>query len=305
MLTNIIPLLDSDLSELQKLLNTHTSKDNYLHSASYFAMTGRNGLYMIKKEDSTIVLCKHPNLDNTFLIYPIIGEPNELLLQTTMVTLQKMGANVQFARFEEPPFQQLEQSDVVAVKEVTLDWMYPIHTLDTTLVTEHKGGGFQHFRQKHNKLKNTNVTAINLDSKNHRGDIISILTKWAPNEKQDVYLRLLDMFDYAPLKGRVVYVDGNPVGFSIFEKTGIKTGIANAFAHIGLHGVIGASQHVMLDMCQVLQCDGFSKVCIGGSETDGLERFKRKLCPVESLQLNSWYSITGKRSQVHKKAISA
>ena len=304
MSTDIKPVLDTDLLDLQKLLDTHTSKDSYQRSAGYFAMTGRDGLYMVEKGNSTVLLCKHPNLDNTFLLYPVIGEPNEELLRMTMTAVQKTGAFVQFARFEQPPFQQQRSNDVVAVRETTLDWSYPVHTLDTALVSEHKGGGFQHFRQKHNKLKDANVHAVDLDPENHRNDIIDILTKWSPDEKQDVYLRLLEMFDDTPLAGRVIYTEGKPIGFSIFEKTDTTEGIANAFAHIGLHEVTGASQRVMLDMCKTLNSEGFGKVCIGGSEDEGLDRFKRNLCPVESVQLNSWYSIAGMHLDHARKFIA-
>lgn len=301
---DIRPVSDSDLADLQKLLDAHSSKDPYQRSAGYFAMTGRDGLYKVEKEGSTVLLCRHPNLENTFLIYPVIGESNEELLRITMTAVQKTGASVQFARFEQPPFQKHKRNDVVAVRETTLDWSYPVHTLDTALVSEHKGGGFQHFRQKHNKLKDTNITAVDLDPEHHRDDIIDILTKWSPDEKQDVYLRLLEMFDDRPLAGRVIYADGQPIGFSIFEKTDHKAGIANAFAHIGLHEVIGASQHVMLDMCQTLHREGFNKVCIGGSEDEGLDRFKRNLCPVESIQLNSWYSIAGMHLDHARKLVA-
>lgn len=302
--TDIRPILDTDLDDLQKLLDSHSSKDPYQRSAGYFAMTGRDGLYKIEKEGSTVLVSRHPNLDNTFLIYPVIGEPNETLLRTTMTTLQRMGSAVQFARFEKPPFQQQKYNDVVAVRETTLDWSYPIHTLNTALVAEHKGGGFQHFRQKHNKLKDTDITAVDLSPELHRNEVIGILTKWSPNEKHDVYMRLLDMFDDYSLAGRVIYAGGQPIGFSIFEKTDLDAGVANAFAHIGLHEVNGASQHVMLDMCETLHREGFDKVCIGGSEDEGLDRFKRNLCPIESVQLNSWYSIAGMRLDHARKLVA-
>ena len=289
--TAIKPISDSDLVDLQELLNKHTSPDYYQSSATYFGMTGRDGLYKIERNGSTVIISGHPNLENTFLLFPVIGKNNEELLYTTMQALRKTGVNIQFARFETPPFLNGFSRSVVGTQETTLDWAYPVHTLSTSLVSEHKGGGFQHFRQKHNKLKGKKISAVDLDPRKHSEEIASILQKWSPDEKQDVYFRLLDMFDYAPLAGRIIYVDGEPVGFSIFEKTNPEKGIANAFAHIGLHEVTGASQHVMLDMCQSLLKDGFEKVCIGGSEDEGLDRFKRNLCPIESVSLQSWIPI--------------
>ena len=102
------------------------------------------------------------------------------------------------------------------------------------------------------------------------------------------YGRLLELFDELPLKGRVVFQDGQPVGFSIWEETSQTEGLANAYAHIGLHEVPGMARFVIFDMCETLLARGFDRVCIGGSETEGLDQFKRRLRPVESLDLASY-----------------
>ena len=79
------------------------------------------------------------------------------------------------------------------------------------------------------------------------------------------YESLLDLFDVLPMHGRLIWYDGKPAGFSIWEETDPVNGMANALAHIGIHQVSGLSRFVMVDMCQMLEAKGFDRVCIGGS----------------------------------------
>ena len=94
-----------------------------------------------------------------------------------------------------------------------------------------------------------------------------------------------------------IYSDLKDVGGEILIKGVTETSWGNgddkAFLDIGIHQVSGLSRFVMLDMCQTLQARGFRRVCIGGSETSGLNQFKQQLRPVESLSLSS-YAITPK-----------
>ena len=147
----------------------------------------------IEKENSIIIFCKHPNIENTHLVFPVIGDANETLFNTVIITLQRMGSNVQLARFEHPPFQK-DNNNFVAVTENILDWTYPVHTLDTALVCNHIGTKFQCLRTGLNKLKDKNVQSLDLDPEKHKNTIIHILNKWSPTEKQDVYFHLLDLY---------------------------------------------------------------------------------------------------------------
>ena len=90
------------------------------------------------------------------------------------------------------------------------------------------------------------------------------------------------------MAGRLIAVNGRPSGFSSWEETDRERGMANALAHLAVHEVKGLSHFVMVDMCRTLVDRGFSQVCIGGSETEGLDRFKRKFAPVSSVRLNSY-----------------
>ncbi len=176
------------------------------------------------------------------------------------------------------------------VEEKELDWAYPVHTLGTSKVADHRGNLFQQFRTKLNKLDRSRITVDDLQPHQHSEAVAKILKGWNGPEPEKLapYQRLLDLFGALPLRGRLAFQDGQPVGFSIWEETSQAEGLANGYAHIGLHEVPGMSRFVILDMCETLLARGFDRVCIGGSETEGLDQFKRQLRPVESLDLASY-----------------
>ncbi len=174
-------------------------------------------------------------------------------------------------------------------------WAYPVCTLETNIVSQHSGNKFQQFRTALNRLDLNKIQATDFDPVQQRDAISEVLQRWAMNDEDKIspYESLLELFDVLPMRGRLIWYDGKPAGFSIWEETDPASGMANAHAHIGIHQVCGLSRFVMLDMCQVLEAKGVDRVCIGGSETSGLNQFKQQLRPVESLSLSS-YAITPK-----------
>ena len=267
------------------LLNAHLShshsRDPYQHSPAYFLMTGRHGLWQARYKDSTLLVALHPNVAGRFLIFPPIGADGDTLLAAMARHGADLGAAVQLARCDTPP-----PAGFTAVKEDVLDWRYPVHVLDTAKVVSHRGRGFQHFRTNLNRLNGQNIAAHDLDPRTDRETIAQVLHHWAAPDQHEVYDRLLDLFGHVSLAGRIITHNGQPVGFSIWEHT--APDLANAYAHIGLYDPRGTSQWVYWDMCRTLEAKGITRVCIGGSETKGLDQFKRKLCPIESIPLSSY-----------------
>ncbi|WP_425088865.1 phosphatidylglycerol lysyltransferase domain-containing protein [Stappia sp.] len=289
-------LTDFDLGWLQRVLDRHQTNDPYQASATYYAMTGRDGVWLAKDEtaQSAAVVCQHPNLSNSYLVFPPIGARGDALVWEVMKRIAATGADCQVARANEALVKRLSGSSahgaLVAAPERVLDWAYPVHTLDTAKLAAHRGGDYEPLRRKLNKLDMDKVTAIEIAPDVHRNTIEGIVALWShgDRDKSAPYQRLLDLFGAAPLSGRLHFFDGEPAGFSIWEQTTPETGMANAFAHIGLREIPGLSQYVMVDMCRTLEDRGYSRVCIGGSETAGLDQFKRQLRPVRSVSVGTW-----------------
>jgi len=308
------PVQDDDLFELQAILNNHQSADPYQSSAGYFAMTGRDGLWLVQEGSAAVVVCRHPNISDEFLVFPPIGKGGPSLLAKTIAAVSKTGAKISLARAGEDVTDKLFASysnvQLKRVPEKILDWAYPVHTLDTAKVIKHTGRAFQQFRTQINKIDTKDVVAFDLDLGVHRQTVREIVQKWSDGEDEKVapYMRMLDLFKILPMSGRIVFNNGQPAGFSVWEETFPNNGLANAYAHLGLHEIEGMARFVMLDMCQNLHRNGFSKVCIGGSETAGLDQFKRQMRPVESVVLGSMQIVPAepamKKSQVAVATVS-
>jgi hypothetical protein len=204
-------------------------------------------------------------------------------------TLFKMGDEIQLARFENDSVIKTVSSHFIQMPEQALDWTFPIRTIDTAKVFGLSGNGLQHVRQKLNHLDKDLLKSEDLNVSNHKRAIEEILNKWASADKHGIYYSLLKFFDYLPLTGRIIFYDNQPAGFSIWEETSARKKVANAYANIGLYEMTGLSHFVIYDMCRKLQEKGFEKLCLGGSETEGLDQFKRKFCPVENAELFSFY----------------
>jgi len=287
------PVQDDDLADLQSILNNHQSSDPYQSSAGYFAMTGRDGLWLVKEGSAAVVVCRHPNIRDEFLVFPSIGKGGPSLLTKTIAAVSKIGVKISLARAGEDVTEKLFDSypnvQLKRMPEKILDWAYPVHTLDTAKVVKHTGRAFQQFRTQINKIDTKDVVAFDLDLGVHRQAVREIVLKWSDGEDEKVapYKRMLDLFKTLPMSGRIVFNKEQPAGFSVWEETFPKNGLANAYAHLGLHEIEGMARFVMLDMCQTLHRNGFSRVCIGGSETAGLDQFKRQLRPIDSVSLGS------------------
>ena len=290
------PVSDTDLVALQESLAEEGEQtDPYARSATYFAMTGRHGLWKLERFGSAVLLCLHPNDDDTILVFPPRGPYGRTVLEMALRALKGNERNVRLARADSHmALPTVATADMEKVAEEMLDWRYAVHVLDTQRVSEHRGRRFQEVRTALNQMDDSRVEAVDLEPAKHGGNVRDIVEEWADDETavRECYDRLLDLFVKLSLHGRILFYDGKASGFSIWEETEPERGLANAFAHIGLHDIRGMSRLVMVDMCRTLSERGISRVCIGGSENEGLDHFKRKFCPVESIDLCS-YSVGG------------
>src|SRR5690606_20692638 len=68
----IIRITPDNMAMLSHYLQHHVSEDPYLLSPAYYAMTGRHGLWLYRGNTSRIIFCRHPNVKNKHLIFPVI-----------------------------------------------------------------------------------------------------------------------------------------------------------------------------------------------------------------------------------------
>lgn len=280
--------------------------DPYNSSLSYHMLTGRRGVEIISSNRAVGIIARHPNAsDSDILFFPdnkvsidivsafldatrcdgalTIGRvPADISDVTAALLSQKFGNKYTFS----------------AVDEEILDWKYPVHTLSTEAVYRHTGHQFKDFRKNIARARSSSITHRSIVDKNDALILRAIAQKWAKSRNHNLgeeYVRDLEPYTWLAtsivsgilaLDGRIVFESGQPVAFILWEKDS-KQGVSCSIASLSATSHKGYNEYLYFLMCQDLFEKGIIKVCIGGSETDGLDRFKRKMNPVISTQLKT------------------
>ena len=293
-----------DLAGLQDhLLSVPPRADSYSQSAAYYAMTGRKGLWLYRRDDTFMVMAAHPNRDNHLVAFPPMGKDPAALLKQAMGDARFIAKHIQFARLGQR--EQLLVSwaraagSLRVVPEEHLDWAYPVHTLSTHFVAAHAGKRFRDFRKGILRGDRAGLSARLIETAQDRAAVGSLVEHWARHSAHEGYAipdliaptrTILAQMETSrrPLHGLIIDRGGDPAGFITWEETDPAHKVANALCNVTITGQ-GASECSYKAMAEVLAKRGFDRVCIGGSESPGLDQFKRKMNPVLSTPLNSAY----------------
>ncbi|HPF79095.1 MAG TPA: hypothetical protein PLF01_07355, partial [Alphaproteobacteria bacterium] len=80
------------------------------------------------------------------------------------------------------------------------------------------------------------------------------------------------------------YIGDKPIGFMLWEVPLKGKMIGNCMVHCTLYDR-GLSELLHYEMAKSLYEDGVEYLCLGGAETEGLDFFKRKMNPINSIEL--------------------
>jgi len=299
----LIEITQETLPFLEKVLHHAGKTDPFAKSAGYYAMTGRKGLWLYGDNDTTMVIAQHPNKDNTVLFFPPFGRDAFGLIQIALNDPQIPEGEIQIARVGQDETNLSLKLQAVGISppqaEDVLDWTYPVHLVSTEKVIEHKGGAFNNFRAHLNQAFRAGYKASQLDPDIHADAVVEIVDRWAKDGKKAEYTygdltspttSLLSLMKsrILHLEGVIVFEEEKPVGFWIWDE-GDKAGkTAMSLARVSI-GNRGASEFAGLKMAEILKERGFDTICLGGSETESLDKFKRKLVPVNSISLKTMH----------------
>lgn len=296
------------LPYLVSILERFHSPDPYMTCPAYHAFTGRRGLWGYAKGRSMVLFARHPNHPRQVLFYPQLGEPFPNL---TLELIEKIGFPHHEYRLARYPSNSAgfiaasmnKHADCLSFqvqREDILDWAYPVHTLSTGRVLKAEGKQFKSFRYDLNRIDRSRIGTEPLDPREDIDELMGIIELWARSkfgnhsykETIDVYTSLFEIMRHTVLRmmGLKFYVGGRLVAFEVWAMPLPGKKIANNLAGLNitvLNGIRGLSSYQHYAICQVLNEVGIDYVCIGGSECAGLDRFKRKMHPVGSLELTS------------------
>lgn len=286
---------------LEKVVQHSDRTDPFSRSAGYYAMTGRGGLWLYGDNDASMVIATHPNKEDTLLFFPPFGKDPFSLIDTALGDTQIPEGRIQIARVGQEDMSlvfQLQAAGVSAPQgETVLDWAYPIHIISTERVIEHSGGEYNNFRAHLNKAFRAGYTAEPLNADTHHDAVMEIVSSWAKDGKKDGYTfddlttpttQLLDLMkqNILSLAGVIVFDGPKPMGFWIWDEGDTMNKTAMSLARVSI-GDRGAAEFAGMKMTEILNERGFDKICLGGSETESLDKFKRKFGPIESIELKT------------------
>jgi hypothetical protein len=298
---SMMEITKSALPFFQKALRLADKSDPFARSAGYYAMTGRKGLWLYRDDNTAMVMAIHPNKEDTLLFFPPFGKEPYNLIQKALVDPKRPSGGIQMARIGQSDMHLAMQLQALGMEpphtEDILDWVYPVHVVSVDRLLTHQGGKFNNFRAHLNKAFKAGYNAARIVPQAHSSAILDIADRWAKDGKKDGYSyndltgptqNLLSLMQdgILSLSGVIVFDDNKPIGFWIWDEGDAASETAMSLARISL-GDRGAAEFAALKMGELLKERGFNTICLGGSETESLDRFKRKMGPVSSIELRT------------------
>lgn len=297
------PLSSSDLIKLLKGVphESVVKNDSYIYSPVYYLFTGRYGLWSYIRGSIIINILRHPNNQESFLIMPAFNYENGLLsIEVTIDTaieLHKNHPELCFTLARIPSTWHGIMREELKCKEISeLDWIFPCRVLSTQLVDNMVGKHFQQVRQRINHLDIKNLSVSDIDINKDSPELLELVQDWAMIRNMSGYTiedlvsptkKIIDLFKSSRLNlhGIKIKCNNRVESFCIYEVKGL---IANEFSIISNVDIVGLAEYQMHQMCHHLHLRGVEYINLGGSETEGLDRFKKKFHPVISHNLNSY-----------------
>lgn len=282
--------------------------DSFLNSPAYYMVTGRRGSWVYSGYQSMVVVCYHPGLDNTLMIFPEIGKGDGNLLCDVLCHLGSCGLSIQLSRFTKKDIQMLRRRvksrslssffQINMINEENMDWVFPVHIFNTQHVSEMNGPRFRNIRQKYRQIDQENIImhslshpyALSYIKAAHKywlGNQIIFNLEKNKNNIDDFYDRLFSLIEKSPeyFDGQVVLYNNKPVSFSIWDHANYTT--VNLIANLSDTFIRGLSEFHFVETCRSLHAKGVKLLNRGGSEDRGLDQFKSKFSPVNSYTLYS------------------
>jgi hypothetical protein len=290
------PYSEPDNASVEKIIKVSETADPSMKSLAYIRMTSRKGLFCFHGQNAQILFSKHPNIEDTYIIYPSSIDGAHIDILELSQILKRTGNKVQLIRVPLSLEQKWENFfGRPAEEESILDYKFPIHILDINFSLQMRGTRFLKFRNKLNGILKTNVYVQKTSfSPSDVSVMKKIVQSWAPLVFESDYDKNCDYILYAinyfqhlqNIEGLISYVEGKPSGFTIWEKPVAGSDVANSLIHCSLHER-GLSEYLHHEMMKRIQQDGIKYLSLGGAETESLDAFKRKMYPILSVPLKT------------------
>jgi hypothetical protein len=193
------------------------------------------------------------------------------------------------------------------VPEEKLDWAYPSYDISLERLANPIGQDLAVYRKKTRKFNASEVSTVlvaNIASEADKRTVIAsaighVSRRWIWTKSKslaahpdrgaileemiDPYRGLAKLSSVKDLEidGLVLKRGNENLAFSFWEKPRTKDEPVVCMAALPCSHEIGLSEYLYHQIATTLHSQGYKTMCIGGSETAELDRFKRKLAPIQ------------------------
>lgn len=314
--TPYVSNIDFDhLRRLKDAFKNATAEDPYSLSPTYYGLTGRRGLWVHHCEsgDTAMIFCLHPNKDDTVLVFPPFGISPKPMLTGFLEHIAPLGMKMQIGRVYEEDTNLLEFACAArgltasVVPETTLDWAYPVHTIATAALKARQGGAYAKVRGAYNKFSRIReergaplATVAAIDFRQDRKLLEKVAHEWEANSNANYYEKydksiptdyFLTLIQIAQrpdigLQGLKIFLNGEVKGFSIWERPYNASKAANLYAsQVADFSQTNLGTFLTVKSAEYILSQGGPYMCLGGSETAKMDKFKRSFVPHKSKNL--------------------
>ncbi|MDD3287587.1 MAG: phosphatidylglycerol lysyltransferase domain-containing protein [Alphaproteobacteria bacterium] len=302
--SSVTRITDKNFYKFITALSKEEDRDSYAVSAAYYAFTGRRGLWIYQYEGTYIPFCWHPNVAGQILVFPPRGEKDFAAIEHLIKVLPESADKLLLARFKSEDILRLkiqksfcQQLTFAPIEETVLDWQYPVRILSTEKIVKVQGHGYMqirnHLRQAQKRSIHVNTLSIS-----HLPAIKELAFRWAKirsddkNELIDLttpYTQILHLFKQRNinLSGLVFIIDDKIEAVTLWDVSNVHTPTANIFMNLCNTVIKGLSEFAIKTTAEELQSLSIPFMNLGGSETAGLDSYKKKFIPAYSLDLYS------------------
>ena len=280
-----------NISCIEAILARQDSKDSYSKSPGYYAFTGRKGLWIYREKQTAIIFCLHPNIDNTILIFPLLGKRDVAVLDGFIRKLKPFGKKIELSRV---PQEDLIASNYIKYgEEEVLDWKYPIYTYSTSELLKMEGRPYRQFRNYVKRAYKDKIVVRTCDIVEGFDKVKTYLDSVSLNAQrnEDEWDTSNEFFTQALYSSQldlslvIAEKEGKVIGAAIIEKPIPGRVTANVLMVQADKGYQGLFEYMYYGIAAHLERLGVYYYCDGGSEYEGLDKFKRKMQPCKEIQL--------------------
>ena len=300
-LPNVRRIIDTNIELMRQMLAGYENVNSYLTSPNYYLFSGRNGLWAIEDIDALLLLCWHPNIPGKIIAFPQVKGNGNNLIDGLLASIPMPPNGLMVGRVQEketPAYIKnlLTKSTAIfhAQKEDVLDWAYPVHILSTYKVSALSGQEFMYVRNRLRQLHKHSVKILPFDAIHHSRSMEYLLHRWVSQraadqlEYENLYAPYEALFSMginplSELYGLMIYVDNQLEALGLWDISGSVRKTGNLFVNLCNTTIKGLSEFLIVKCCEMLYGQNIEHLNIGGSETEGLDNFKRKFHPQSAL----------------------